>query len=107
METHKITQVHHTDTEGLKKIIQDAVKEVFNSSKENFKPKEPTLWITRKEVGEILSISLVSVDIWTKKGILTAYRIGNKKRFKRNEVESALTKINNQLWINQKKERAL
>lgn len=95
MEHQRITQVHHTNQEDLTASISKAVEKIFDSFKENFQPKEPTIWITRKEVGEILSISLVSVDIWTKKGILTAYRIGNKKRFKRNQVEGALTKIEN------------
>ena len=95
MGQQKITQVHHINQEDLLQSISSTVEEKLNSFKENFKPKEPTNWISRKEVGEILSISLVSVDIWTKKNILTAYRIGNKKRFKRTEVENALTKIEN------------
>lgn len=93
METNKVTQVHHVNQEDLINSISSAVEKTFKSFENKFKPKEPTVWISRKEVGEILSISLVSVDIWTKKGILIAYRIGNKKRFKRNEVENALTKI--------------
>lgn len=95
MEHKKVTQVHHTNQEDLTVSISKAVEKIFDNFKENFQPKTPTEWISRKEVGEILSISLVSVDIWTKKKILTAYRIGNKKRFKRSEVESALTKIEN------------
>jgi excisionase family DNA binding protein len=96
MEQQKITQVHHViKDQDLFQRFSSMLDEKFNSFKENFQPKKPTIWISRKEVGEILSISLVSVDIWTKKGILIAYRIGNKKRFKRSEVESALTKIEN------------
>lgn len=95
MEQQKITQVHHVNQEDLLQSLLTGVEEKLNSFKENFQAKKPTVWISRKEVGEILSISLVSVDMWTKKNILTAYRIGNKKRFKRNEVENALTKIEN------------
>jgi excisionase family DNA binding protein len=95
MESKKVTQVHHTNQEDLTASVSKAVEKLFENFKENFQPKTPTVWISRKEVGEMLSISLVSVDIWTKKKILTAYRIGNKKRFKRNEVEAALTKIEN------------
>lgn len=95
MEPKKITQVHHVNQEDLLQSFLSGVEQKLNSFKENFQPKEPTIWISRKEVGEILSISLVSVDIWTKKGILTAYRIGNKKRFKRSQVENSLTKIEN------------
>lgn len=96
MAQQKITQVHHIiKDQDLFQGFSSMLDEKFNSFKENFQTKKTTEWISRKEVGEILSISLVSVDAWTKKGILTAYRIGNKKRFKRNEVENALTKIEN------------
>ena len=95
MEQQKITQVHHINPEELTKSISTAVEKIFSKFKEHLSSKEPTEWITRKQVGETLSISLVTVDDWTKRNLLTAYRIGNKKRFKRAEVENALTKINN------------
>lgn len=95
MAHQKITQVYHLNQDDLTDSITKAIENTLDSFKEKFQPKKPTEWISRKEVGELLSISLVSVDIWTKKGILTAYRIGNKKRFKRTEVENALTKIEN------------
>jgi len=90
-----VTQVHHTSKDDL---INNIIKGVENKLKEferNFQPKEPTLWLTKKEVSNILSISVVTVDDWSKKGILNSYRIGNLIRFKRKEVEHALTKINN------------
>ena len=95
MVKQKMTIVEHTNDEDLTSSVSKAVAIVFNTFVERFQPIKPTQWITRKEVGEILSISLVTVDDWSKRNILTAYRIGNKKRFKRTEVENALTKINN------------
>ena len=93
MNTQKVTQVLHTTTQDLTQSILQGVEEKLNNFKIHFQPKEPTIWVSRQDVAEILSISIVTVDDWTKKGILTAYRIGNKKRFKRNEVENSLTKI--------------
>lgn len=95
METNKVTQVHHTSDEDLAQSISKTIKELFATLAEKNQSKKETIWITRKEVSEILSVSLVTVDDWTKRKILTAYRIANKKRFKRNEVENALTKIEN------------
>ncbi|MBG7611048.1 helix-turn-helix domain-containing protein [Polaribacter sp. BAL334] len=94
METNKITQVHDVNPEDLTNKISLALERVLNTYKETFHPKNPTEWITRNEVAKILSVSLVTVDDWTKRKILIAYRIGNKKRFKLSEVEQALTKIN-------------
>ena len=94
MESKKVTQVHHhISDEDLVQGISKNIEKLLENLKEKAQPKEQTIWITRKQVGEILSISLVTVDDWTKRNILTAYRIGNKKRFKYAEVENALTKI--------------
>jgi hypothetical protein len=95
MESKKITLVHHTNLEELTESISKAVEKILAPFREKIQPKEQTTWITRKQVAEILSISLVSVDDWTKRNILTAYRISNKKRYKRHEVENSLTKIGN------------
>lgn len=53
-------------------------------------PETGTDYITRKEVARLFRVSIVTVHDWTNKGILTAYKIGNKVFYKRCEVESAL-----------------
>jgi excisionase family DNA binding protein len=50
--------------------------------------------MTRFEVSALLGVSLVTVHNWSKSNILTAHRIGNKVRFKENEVLNALQQIN-------------
>jgi len=90
----KITQVHHVSGDELLQNFLNGVEEKLNNFEKNFQPKEPTEWITRKEVSEILSITLVTISKWSEKGILNPYRVGNMIRFKRKEVEQALTKIN-------------
>ena len=94
MELEKVTQVHHVSGDELLQNFLNGVEEKLNSFEKNFQKKEPTEWITRKEVSEILSISLVTITAWSEKGILNPFRIGNRIRFKRSEVEQALTKIN-------------
>lgn len=51
-----------------------------------------TDYITRREVANLFKISLVTVNDWTNKGILTAYKIGNRVYYKRTEVNEALVK---------------
>ncbi len=53
-------------------------------------PETGTDYITRKEVARIFRVSVVTVHDWTNKGILTAYKIGNKVFYKHHEVEKAL-----------------
>ena len=50
--------------------------------------------LTRDETAKLLGVSLVTLHNWTKANILTAYRVGNKVRFKENEVLSSLQQIN-------------
>ncbi|MBG7612881.1 helix-turn-helix domain-containing protein, partial [Polaribacter sp. BAL334] len=95
MDAKKVTQIHHhISDEDLVQSISKTIRDLFVDLSGKQQTKEQTIWITRNEVAKILSVSLVTVDDWTKRKILTAYRIANKKRFKRSEVESALTKIN-------------
>lgn len=48
--------------------------------------------ITRNEASEILRVSLVTLNDWTKKGILPAYKCGNRVYYKRSEVAESLKK---------------
>lgn len=50
--------------------------------------------ITRDETAKLLGVSLVTLHNWVKSNILIAYRVGNKVRFKENEVLSSLQQIN-------------
>jgi excisionase family DNA binding protein len=47
-------------------------------------------YLTRREVAKLFSISLVTVNNWTRKGILIAYKTGNRVYYKRSEVTTAL-----------------
>jgi len=52
-------------------------------------------YITRSEVAELFKITLTTVNDWTRKGILQAYKIGNRVYYKASEVEHALIKKRN------------
>ncbi len=50
--------------------------------------------LSHKEVAKLFNVSLVTLHDWTKKGILKAYRMGNRIRYKEAEIMETLT--NNQ-----------
>lgn len=50
--------------------------------------------ITRDDTAKLLGVSIVTIHNWVKSGILTAYRVGNKVRFKESEVFNSLQAIN-------------
>lgn len=70
-----------------------AIKQTLLNLKDNFQPKEPSVYLTRHEVASMLSIDISSVHNWTKKGILKAYQIGGRVYYNRAEVENALVEL--------------
>ena len=79
--------------EELKTSIVGELKGHIEELKQHFQPKEPTRYITRKEVAEMLQVDLTTVHNLTVKQILTKYQIGGRVLYKRAEVEAAIVKI--------------
>jgi excisionase family DNA binding protein len=89
-----ITQLYGITPEKFKKEIFEGFRREIMVLSKNFIPKEPTVWLTRKQVAELLGISLVSVHNWTKEGIIVSYKIGSRVRFQRSQIENVLLNSN-------------
>lgn len=63
--------------------------------KENFQPREPDELMTREETAIFFQISFPTLHNWTKTGILTGYRVGNRLYYKRSEIKSRVQKYKN------------
>lgn len=88
-EVVKVSNLNGQDLIGrLNRLVND-VAEIKN----NFQPKEPTQYMTRREVSELFGVALNTVSDWTKKGLLKSYKIGNRIYYKRHEIDQALTEI--------------
>ena len=57
---------------------------------ENKLPKPLSKLITRKELSELLSVSVVTIIDWDKKNILKPLRIGNRVRYQLSDIEEVL-----------------
>ncbi|MEL4306731.1 helix-turn-helix domain-containing protein [Joostella sp. CR20] len=79
--------------EQLQTTILEGVKKQLTELKKEFQPKEPTEYLTRTEVSELLKIDLSSVHNWSKRGILKPYGIGSRVYYKRSEVEKAIVEL--------------
>lgn len=77
------------------KLVSDTAKETSRLIEEASKPDE---LLTRAQVADLLGVSLTTLFHWNNKEILTTLRIGNKVRYRRSDVYSALVKS-----INKKK----
>ena len=91
---NEVTQLHNISPEELKNEILSGVQKQLERFSQNFKPKEPTVWLSRKEVSELLGISFITIHDWGKKGILKPYKMGNRVRFKRSDIEQTLQQSN-------------
>ena len=90
----EILQIENTNTTDFKNEIISGVREEFKILASSLQGNnEDEIW-TRAITAKTLSVSLVTLYHWTKKDILPAYRIGNKVRYKKSEVLSALKQMN-------------
>lgn len=50
-------------------------------------------YLSRKEVANLLKITLPTLHDWTKQGILKSYRIGTRVLYKESEIKQTLEKV--------------
>lgn len=72
--------------------MESAIAALSETPTTSAPPEAAPDYITRREVANLFKITLVTVHDWTRKGLLQAYKIGNRVYYKRPEVEGALTK---------------
>ncbi len=93
MNTENITVLNLTEPE-LEKIVRNAVRQALeesNNHKTNHNPE--SVWLSRVEASKHLKVSLPTLDSLTKKGVLTAYRTGRKKRFNLKELNESISQL--------------
>lgn len=74
-------------------LIDQRHKKQIEELKKHFQPKEPSRYLRRKEVAEMLSVDVSSIHNYTVKGILTAHQISGRILYKLDEVEKAIIKL--------------
>ena len=78
----------------LHRTISDNLKKELSQITANFQPKEPTEYLTRQEVSDLLKVDLSTVHNWTKRGKLKSFGLGSRVYYKRKDVEQALQPLN-------------
>lgn len=76
-----------TPAELVSEIKSAIIPELREELSKEFQPKQPTEYLTRAEVCELLKVDLSTLYRWTKSQKLTAYGIGNRVYYKRSEIE--------------------
>ncbi|WP_417199254.1 helix-turn-helix domain-containing protein [Bizionia sp.] len=83
-----------TSPTALANLIDEKIKAQLEDLKQNFQPKEPDEFMSRKETADLLKISLTALHDWMNKGILKPYKMGNKTYFSRKQVTETLFNSN-------------
>ncbi len=91
MQQIKIIQI---TTEQFRATISEILKTQLDELKKNFQPKEPTEYLTRREVSRLLKCDISTVHNLTTRSVLVKYGIGGRVYYKRKEVEEAIIKLN-------------
>ena len=86
----KTVQLIELTPEQLQNAIIEGVKNQLDDLKSHFQPKEPTEFLTRKEVATLLKVDLSTIHNWCKSGKLLPYGIGNRVYFKRADLEQCI-----------------
>lgn len=86
----KTILLNQITADELENKLFSRVDAEFEKLKKEFQPKEPTVYLTRNEVRNLLKVDLSTVHNWTKRGKLRAYGIGNRVYYRRDEVEAAI-----------------
>lgn len=50
-------------------------------------------FITKRQLTELLTVSLSTVNNWTRDGVIQAYQLGGKIFYKASEIECAMIKL--------------
>ncbi len=73
-------------------VVDQKFKEFFTQLQKQQNPATIE-YLTRKEAANLLSVSLPTLNEWTKEGKVTGYRISSRVRYKRSELETSLVQI--------------
>lgn len=76
--------------EELKEIVRESVTEALKRFQPSASKRKAKKLLTRKEVAELLHISLVTLHEWCNKGILKPHRINSRVYFYEEEIMGAL-----------------
>lgn len=78
----------------LQILVDQIANAVIKSLSDESLTKKNDPLLTRHQTAKILQISLPTLNIWTKRGIIKAKRINSRVRYSESDVNSALQNYN-------------
>jgi hypothetical protein len=90
----KTIQFVATSPQDLKNEITADVKVILNDFLINFKPIQPTDYLSRKKVADMFDVDLSTIHNWCKSGKLKPLQIGSRVYFLRSDIDKCLIPLN-------------
>jgi len=90
MEQVIFTQVPIADLQGY--IAQTIQRELSAISKAE-PATDPDELVTRKQAAKYLGLSLPTLHEYTVRGVVTAYRLGSRVRYRKSDLQDCLLKV--------------
>ncbi|MEB8346876.1 helix-turn-helix domain-containing protein [Flavobacteriaceae bacterium KMM 6898] len=78
----------------LQNQIAETVKNQLVEFLQQYKPKQPNDYLSRKQVSELFDVDLSTVANWQKSGKLKPLGLGGRIYFLRSDIEQSLISIN-------------
>lgn len=78
--------IEQTNVQSLVNQIGEMIASRFPSFTSLQSPIDEPEYLTRDQVAKMFAVSTVTIWDWSRKGVLKAYRIGNKVRYLKSEV---------------------
>lgn len=80
-------QLLNITTHDLTNLIKEGIKSELSEFKKSINPESlESPHLTRRQTAEFFGVSLNCVNDWTRKGILKAYKVGQRTYYKRSEL---------------------
>ena len=89
------TMLHGISPDELTEKILNGVKIQMEQFKKDIETPEKNEFMSRQETADFLKVSLFTIHLWMKKGILKPLKMGNSTYFERKEIEKKLYNSNN------------
>lgn len=89
------TMLHGISPDELTEKILNGVKIQMEQFKKDIEAPEKNEFMTRQETADFLKVSLFTIHLWVKKGIIKNLKMGNRTYFERKEIEKKLYNSNN------------
>jgi hypothetical protein len=80
-------QLLNITTNDLTNLIKEGIKSELLDFKNSINPESlESPHLTRRQTAEFFGVSLNCVNDWTRKGILTAFKVGQRTYYKRSDL---------------------